>query len=894
MLKLNNLAFKTCIASLFVPGIITSTSALASSSTDCGESRSFLFFKKKKGGSEEKTDSAAAKNDYEKLTTGGAKVSDGMFNIVSKDADWYFEIPRKMLNRDMLAFNKFVKVPLELNEAGVNRGLCYAEQMIRFELDEDAKKIRIRQQRPLPEVNPDDAMAASVGNNYISPVIAAFKIEAYNNDSTAVLIKVNDIFNGRQSSLNNVFQAINIGTSPDTDLSCIKSVKTYDNNIYVVSELTTKVTEPGGTVYVTVEAGTTIALLPETPMTQRFVSPRIGYFSNSGLTYGDSQQRVAKRNYLTRWRLEPKEEDVETYLAGELVEPAKPILFHIDPSTPAVWRKYIRRGIEDWNEAFTHAGFKNAVRVEMLPDSADIDDINYSVLTYAASTKSNAMGPSLVDPRSGEILEADIMWWHNVLDILHDWIIVQTGAVDPRTHTLDLPEELIGDAMRFVACHEVGHSLGLRHNMIASHAVPTDSLRSQSYIEKLGGTSSSIMDYARFNYVAQPGDGVKTLSPHIGPYDRLAIEYGYRWYPDRDPEAEHYKLQTLLDAHTSPLYDYSEAQSQRDATDPRALSEDLGDDAVKSASYGIANLKRIVPHIVEWTTTGEPGQSYDEASRLYYSIISQWQLYIYHVMANIGGMYIDNTVVGDGRRTYTHVDRETQKKSLRFVIDEALKYPEWLFGADVANYTYLVRQTPVGRQELTPAYLLNNAHSYFFWDLLADERLMRMFENEASNGSKAFRAAEMADMLYNEIFKTTLNGGIPGVRERYMQKNLVDALLIAANEKQGVKDGVSKKTIDADPWAMTLRNPSERNCFGIPAAGSRDAVGEETAERRTVVMYGSQANRVSDAVSVKRGLLLRILSLAKQKAASTAGDARNHYRDIAMRINTALGLPQTL
>ncbi|MDE6468009.1 MAG: zinc-dependent metalloprotease, partial [Muribaculaceae bacterium] len=495
-------------------------------------------------------------------------------------------------------------------------------------------------------------------------------------------------------------------------------VKAFDNNVYAIAELTTKVVEPGGTVNVTVEIGTTILLLPEKRMARRYVSPRVGYFHESTLGYDENQQRVHRGNYITRWRLEPKPEERTAYLEGKLVEPQKPIVFYLDNSTPVKWREYIRKGIEDWNSAFEGAGFKNAVKVIQLPDSADTDndDINYSTLTYAASTKSNAMGPSITAPRSGEILEADIIWWHNVLDILHDWIIIQTGAVNPAARSLALPDSLMGDAMRFVACHEVGHSLGLRHNMIASASIPTDSLRSPSYMRKIGSPSSSIMDYARFNYVAQPGDGVDVLSPQIGPYDRMAIEYGYRWYGVEDPKTDYAICQRLFDKYKGNLYRYSEAQDYRDAFDPRALTEDLGDDPVKSAKYGMANLRRIVPHIVEWTTSGEPGQDYDEASNLYYSIIGQWQRYLYHVIANIGGIYVDNTTVGDGNETYVPVPAERQRAAMQFLLDELLTYPKWLFGADVTRYTFLVSNTPMGRRETAPSFALKTAQCYLLWD----------------------------------------------------------------------------------------------------------------------------------------------------------------------------------
>lgn len=899
--------FKKVISTL-LPGTVAMAIALApaisagASADGAQAERSFLFFsKKKKQAKDNVADSAKTKNSYEKITEGASFCSDGLFKVVAKKGDYYFEIPKRLMGKDMLVVNKFVKVPSELNDAGVNRGINYSSRMVAFELDTVGKRLMVRQSRPLPDVKKEDALARSVADNYISPIMASFPIEAYNNDSSAVVVKVNDIYDGTKTSFNDVFNEINIGGSADKALSKIKSIKAFDNNIYAVSELTTAVSEPGGKVYVTVEVGSSLLLLPEKQMARRFVSPRVGYFTESSLRYGDKQQRVSRGHYITRWRLEPRDEDKEAYLAGVLVEPAKPIVFWLDNTIPYQWRKYIKKGIEDWNEAFEFAGFKNAVRVEQIPDSSDVDmdDINYSVLTYAASRQSNAMGPSITDPRTGEILEADIMWWHNVLDILHDWIVVQTGAVDPRARTLELPEELIGDAMRFVACHEVGHSLGLRHNMMASAAIPTDSLRSASFINELGGTSSSIMDYARFNYVAQPGDGVKILSPHIGPYDRFAIEYGYRWFGKGNPEEEDADLQELIDNHEGPLYAYSEAQDSREAIDPRALSEDLGADPVKSAKYGIANLKRIVPNIIEWTTDGKRGQDYDDASRLYYSIIGQWQRYLYHVLANVGGICVDNTTIGDGRTTYRFVDTERQRQAVQFIIDEALTQPSWLFDADVSNYTFLVSNTPIGRMENSPNYILKNAQSFLLWDLLSDNRIIRMFENEAMNKDKAFKGSEMIDMLHNAIFAKTIKGQTPDVRERSVQKNFVDALLIAASENQGVKTLKSNdRSLDADPVAMMLDNPDEMCCSGhrhdsadIDPSGHALA-GERTAGRRILNFYGTQGNRVSDAISLKRGELMRLRELLISKIPTAQRDARYHYQDLVMRINTALGIAQ--
>ena len=505
-------------------------SALAT--TPATENLSWFKKKKKKNSEEERV-----KSDYEKLVE-GSSVKKGMFAVYQKKNDYYFEVPTSLLGRDLLVVNKLQRVPAELNDAGVNRGVNYENQMICMEWDKATGKLMFRQQRPLPLAPQTDAIFRSVKDNFISPLIAAFKIEAVNQDSTALVIKINDIYDGTETSINNVFTNINLGTSAIKNLSRILSVKSFPNNVVATSELTTKVTEGTTSVYVTVEVSSSILLLPETPMMGRFDNQKIGYFTNPLLSFSDAQQRTDKKQFITRWRMEPKPEDREAYLKGKVVEPAKPIVFYIDNSTPYQWRKYIKRGIEDWQIAFEKAGFKNAIIAIEVTDSMeiDMDDVNYSVLTYAASEKKNAMGPSLLDPRSGEILEADIMWWHNVLSMVSEWITVQTGTVCPEARSVQLPDSLLGDAIRFVACHEVGHSLGLRHNMMGSAAFPTDSLRSATFTSRLNSTASSIMDYARFNYIAQPGDGVKVLSPHIGPYDIFAIEYGYRWYGKNSPE----------------------------------------------------------------------------------------------------------------------------------------------------------------------------------------------------------------------------------------------------------------------------------------------------------------------------------------------------------------------
>lgn len=845
------------------------------------EAKVFPWKKNKK----KETTEEVSKTDFEKIASESNLVSRGMFNVYAQDGKYYFEIPVSLLQRDMLVVNKLQRVPFELNDAGVNRGTNYETQMIRFEWNKEEKKIRVRQSRPLPESPENDAITRSVRDNFISPLIADFKLEACNADSTSVIIQINDIYDGSETSINNVFDNINLGTSAVKDLSRIMSIKAFPNNIVATSELTTKVREGMSAVNVTVEVSSSLVLLPEKPMMGRLDDPKVGYFTKDLLYFSDSQQKTEEKKYITRWRLEPKPENREAYLRGELVEPEKPIVFYIENSTPYRWRKYIKQGIEDWQVAFERAGFKNAIIAKELPDSIAVnaDDINYSVVTYAASSKANAMGPSILDPRSGEILEADIMWWHNVISMVQEWITVQTGAIDPKARGTKLPDEMMGDAIRFVACHEVGHSLGLRHNMMGSWTFPTDSLRSKSFTDKMNSTASSIMDYARYNYVAQPGDGVTAVSPHIGPYDIFAIEYGYRWYGLPTPEAEKDVLYDFLNKHNGRLYKYSEAQDPRSAVDPRAQNEDLGDDPVRSSELGIANLKRIVPEIIKWTTTGEKGQTYEEASRLYYAVITQWNNYLYHVMANIGGIYIENTTVGDGVKTYTYVEKEKQEASLDFLLNEVLCYPRWLFDTEISDYTFLLRKNPTGVIEYAPSQILKNTQGYIFWDLLSNDRLMRMLENELKNGKKAFTVVEMMDKMHNSIFATTIKGGTPDVMERNLQKGFLDALITAAAESEGVKINKQLTTTSGNPYLFHHTPWCSHDEFAIEQA-------ERMGARRELSFYGGQVNRISDAISVKRGELLRIKKLLESRRNTSDTAARYHYDDMILRINTALGL----
>lgn len=827
----------------------------------------------KKHGKKGKQPQTEAPSRYKQLTGSDSVSVKALMRVHQKGDTLYLEMPTRLLGREFLVTNKMQQVPQELNEAGVNKGIAYENQSVVFTWDKKDKRVMVRQKRVTPDYPEGSQIGLSVRDNYIDPLIAALKIETVAPDSSTVLFKVNELFNGRKRCLNDVFNQINIGTSAEAELSRILWLRAFEQSVVAQSELTTVVHEGNSKVNITVVVSSALTLLPERPMQRREETARVGYFTTGRTTYDDRQQKVKKQHYITRWRLEPK--DTAAYLRGELTEPVKPIVFYIDQAVPTHLRPYIKQGIEDWNTAFERAGFKNAIQALDFTDSLsrEGDDMKYSVLTYDASEKSNAMGPSVVDPRTGEILEADIIWWHNVVSLIREWLMVQTSAVDPRARSLQMPDDLIGDAMRFVGCHEVGHSLGLRHNMMASAAYPTDSLRSASFVARMGGTSASIMDYARFNYVAQPGDNVPIMSPHIGPYDLMAIEWGYRWFPEGTDEQA--QLQALLDRHTGPLYRYSETQPRRTAVDPRAMSEDLGDDAMKSARYGIANLKRIVPHIIDWTRTGEAGQGLDEASDFYSAIIYQWSLYLYHVMANVGGIYMDWPTADSAEVPYRFVEKQRQREAIQFLLDEVLCYPKWLFDNSISQRVYPQRNTPVGVGEQQPQFLLKNQQSYILWDLLTNERILRMYENERQNGTDAFTAVDMMDMLHRHIFAKTLSGGQPDVMERSLQKLFVDGLITAAAENEGLKINKS------------LTNEAQR--LSVHPA-TDDTPCDLSSGPRHLDITSSQVTRTSDAISLKRGELLRIRKLLTPRIGQGTTAVQMHYEDIVMRINAALGL----
>ncbi len=826
--------------------------------------------KKKEGGADAVVN---RKNHYEELT-GKAKTQEGMFRLHCVEKDWYFEIADSLMGRDLLIVNKVSGVPYELNDAGLNKGMAYEDKLIRFYKDTVQKKVWVTTWNPRVSVPERDAIALSVKDNYREAVIEQFPIESWNNDSTALLIKVNKVFDGSEKSFNDLYNSISLGTSVKKDLSRISVMKAFPQNIVVKAFLTTQVTEGRESLPVTVETTTNIVLLPKEPMRPRFADNRVGFFSTPHNYFNDRQQAVEKREFVHRWRLEPKPEDVEKYKQGGLVEPVNPIVFYIDPATPVQWREAIRSGVLDWQEAFEAAGFKNAVLVKDVPlddPDFDIDDVRYSVITYAASQQANAMGPSVVDPRSGEIIEADVVWWHNVMTLLHTWMRVQTAPVDARARANRFSDEHMASAIRFVSSHEVGHTFGLKHNMGASAAFPVDSLRSRTFTSQMGGTASSIMDYARFNYVAQPEDGVERITPVIGAYDKYAVSWAYRWLDVEDSHEELPQLNEWIAVHAGDkMYWYGEQQDPRDPIDPRALDEDLGDDVIKANRYGLLNLKRIVPHILEWTN--EEGKDYLEAGKLFMAVLNQWKMYAGHVTAHVGGFYIEHPVTGDQKNRYTPVEREKQMEAVKYLSEEVFTVPEWLFGADIWHKTFPVRVSPA-LVEYSPYNTARELQYACFYDLMKDDRLLRMYEAEVLAGkSCAYTPEEMFAELHQVVFKGTLQGRNLSLYERMTQKNYIDALIVSSNK-------AVEKT--------TKRALSSGNCCSFAA---RQPVVEENGlpQMQLNHMQFSSMTRVSEAVSVKRGAMLKVLRLAEKSRNRGDEATRQHYEDLILRIKEAL------
>ena len=617
--------------------------------------------------------------EYEKIIKKGGTTLHGLFTVRHIEDKYYFEVPDSMLGRMILCVNRFTAVPQNFGKfAGeeANDITFYIEK-------KDTTQLLIRQYVLTQIAKEGDNIRRTLQQSTVDPIVMDLKIIGHNEANDANLVEVTPLFKGNSKLTdlaNNLKTSLKIGNIQN-NTTFIDTIKVYPTNIEVVTTRTygaqngqSAASQTGN---ITLGMNTSMVLLPKEPMRGRLWDERVGYFVNGITLFSDDQHKTQRESYIARYRLVPK--DKKKYLRGELTEPEKQIVYYIDPATPKKWIPYLIQGINDWNVAFEAAGFKNAIVAKVLPENdpnVSMEDARYSGLRYLPAEIENAYGPHIIDPRSGEIIEAHICWYHNVMNLLTKWYMVQCGPLDKKAQKMKFDDKLMGELIRFVSSHEVGHTLGLRHNMCASNATPVEKLRDKAWVEKNGHTSS-IMDYARFNYVAQPEDHIseKGLFPRINDYDKWAIKWGYQWRPEfKDEYEEKEKLMTetseVLRNNRRLWWLGGEGWGE----DPRAQTEDLGDDAVKASEYGIKNLKRVMDNLPKWTK--QDNEQYNDLREMWNAVVDQYSRYMNHVRNNIGGRYNNNT---PGLEPFVGVPKERQKEALQFLGRHVFDTPEWLF-----------------------------------------------------------------------------------------------------------------------------------------------------------------------------------------------------------------------
>ena len=726
---------------------------------------------------------------YNKVITAEAKSDAGLFTTHKVDDKLYFTIPDSLMGKDMLLVSRIAKVPSGYGGGYVNAGSKVNEQVIRWSKRGnyvDARVISFENQS-----DEDSPISKSVEANNFFPILFSAEVETKTPDSTGVVIDVTKLFTQDIAAINAV--------SPrsrkqykirrlDNNRSYIESAHAYPQNVEIKHVMTYEAEEPpqrDQASTLTFLMNQSMILLPEDKMQPRLADERVGWFTLRKYDYNSDALKSDDYRILRRWRLVPK--DIEAYKRGELVEPVKPIVYYLDPATPMKWRPYFKQGIEDWNAAFEKAGFKNAI-IAKDPPSPEEDpefspeDVRYSVIRYVASTTRNAVGPSVSDPRTGEILESDVIWYHNHLRSYRNRFMIEAGAQNPAARTLETPEAEIGEMMRMVIAHEVGHAIGLPHNMKASSAYPTDSLRVASFTQKYGLTPS-IMDYARVNYVAQPEDeGVRYIRM-MGPYDYYAVNWGYRYLPEADsPEAEKPTLdQWILEKEGNPWYEFGSSRG----VDPHSQTESLGDDNIKASLYGLANMKKVVPNLIDWTT--KDGYGYDDLDEVYGELTRLWRGYVYHVITNVGGIYETRKTADQEGVVYEPVPESIQEEAVAFLNEHAFTTPEWLLDEEILN-----RIESDGAIER-----IQNLQTRALGSLLSVDRINRMVSTVEQEGNSAYTPLELMTNLRKGIFSELYAAQKTDAYRRNLQRAFVDIASEYIKKEKAAEDEVLKSDVSA-------------------------------------------------------------------------------------------------
>ena len=722
--------------------------------------------------------SAGEEKSYSDVITEDAVTSEGLFDTHMIGDDLFYEIPMEFLDREMLLLTRIAKTP---DGAGYG-GSKTNTSTVRWEKRDDRILLRLLGYDNFAADS--TAIYTAVQNSNFEPIIMAFDIEVMSEDSSAVVIDVTELFTsdvaliGLQKRRRSTYGVRRV----DSDRTFILRATAFPQNIEVRRILTYDATDSPSNEQsntLSMEMAHSMLLLPDDPMEPRLCDERVGFFSTTQTDYGLDEQRAVNTCYVTRWRLEPS--DPEAFARGELVDPVSPIVYYIDPATPEKWVPYLKQGVEDWQVAFEEAGFSNAIVARDAPNDPDWspEDARYSVIRYLASDVQNASGPHVHDPRTGEILESDIQWYHNVMNLLRNWFFVQTAAVNDQARSVKFEDQVMGELIRFVSAHEVGHTIGLQHNMQASFSYSVEQLRTRFVCEM--GVASSIMDYARFNYVAQPGDDT-CLMPLVGPYDKFAIEWGYRPYLDNDRHTEMDFLRKFVaDKQEDPIYLFSSPTG----SDPSALTEAIGDDAMRASDYGVQNLKRIIDQLVDWTF--EDGEDYSQLEELYNNVISQWSRYTGHVVANVGGVIRTRKRQGQDGVPYSAVEYAKQSAAIEYLNRQVFETPQWLLDPDILN-----RIQGSGATDL-----LQSRQRSALDQILNVDRMKRLIEQDFFGpSSSTYSLREMLNDLREGIWSEVYQNRPTDTFRRSIQRAYIDRLEMLMDDEDASGSDVASHVLN--------------------------------------------------------------------------------------------------
>jgi len=786
---------------------------------------------------------------FEKVITNKAVSDEGIITVHKVEDKYYFEIPDKALKKEFLVVTRLTKAGAEMRMGTVGyAGDQISQNIISFEKGPN-DKVFLRSISYVDYAKDStSAMYKTVMRNNVNAIEQAFDIKAFGKEKNSTVIDVTDFINADNDvvSFDTRFKkGFRVGAF-QKDKSFVNFVKSFPTNIEINTTKTYNrsageaspipgAPKPEVSGNYTVEVNSSIILLPENKMQARYFDPRVGYFTVGYTDFDENPQGVERVSLVKRWRLEPKAKDLEKYKRGELVEPEKPIVFYIDPLTPKKWIPYLIQGVNDWQKAFEKAGFKNAIYAKVPNAKEDpewsLEDARFSAIVYKPSDVPNASGPSIADPRTGEILESHINWYHNVMKLLNDWYFVQASPNDPRARKVDFDDELMGQLIRFVSSHEVGHTLGLRHNFGSSSTVPVENLRNKAWL-KANGHTPSIMDYARFNYVAQPEDNVGEagLMPRIGDYDDWAIEWGYRrFYNYNSPEKEKAHLNKwVMEKLQNPRLWFG---TETNPYDPRSQSEQVGDNPMIAGKYGVKNLQRIMENIEAWST--KPNEDYSSLNNRFTQVSGQFARYLGHVSKYIGGVKETPKMVEQKGAIYELVSKSEQKEALKFLSENVFTTPNWLLKTSVLT-----------KIDKSPVEVVENLQKTVLNRVLSEGVLNKLYEGESLDAN-AYAVYDYLQDIKNSVFSELKSSSKIDIYRRNLQKNFVETL-IARTQASKPSTGRNAETISDNSDVKSLTRGVLREIKADASKNAQNAQDAVTKYHLEDLVY-----RIDKALEVK-------------------------------------------